>query len=215
MSWRSHPHRAPGIGPATLKAFAHPLRMRLYDELLDHGPATASQLARVLQESSGQTSYHLRQLERHGLIAEEKGHGSARERWWTAQPYSFGLEEVDEDVETRMAGSVIQQHVVRSRAQRLLAWIESQPTESREWVAAAVSDATTARMSAPELEELALAVADVLEEHRQRLLARRAAEEQGAAQPPADLRTVRVIMHAFPLPERSAGGDAASDQRQG
>lgn len=204
MATADHPHRAPGIGPATLKAFAHPLRMRLYDELQDHGPSTASQLARLLHESTGQTSYHLRQLEKHGLIAEKKGQGSARERWWTAQPYSFGLEEVETDVETRTAGSLIQQHVVRSRAQRLLAWIESQPTESPQWVAAAVSDATTARMSAPELEELARALTDVLEGHRQRLLARRAAEKEGSAQPPPDLRTVRVIVHAFPLPKRES-----------
>ncbi|MEU7461934.1 winged helix-turn-helix domain-containing protein, partial [Streptomyces griseofuscus] len=33
----------------------------------DHGPATASQLAERLGESSGATSYHLRQLADHGV----------------------------------------------------------------------------------------------------------------------------------------------------
>jgi DNA-binding transcriptional ArsR family regulator len=45
------------------------------------GPATASQLARRLGESSGATSYHLRALERAGLI-EEDDKRNGRERWW-------------------------------------------------------------------------------------------------------------------------------------
>ena len=52
----THRRRTP-LTPEALKAFAHPLRMALYAELAQRGPATASQLARALGESSGQTSY--------------------------------------------------------------------------------------------------------------------------------------------------------------
>ena len=45
-----------------LRALAHPLRNRLLGQLRLNGPATASQLGRVVGESSGSTSYHLRQL---------------------------------------------------------------------------------------------------------------------------------------------------------
>jgi DNA-binding transcriptional ArsR family regulator len=68
----------------SLRALAHPLRVRLLALLREDGPATASGLARRLGESSGATSYHLRQLARHGFVVEDAGRGATRERWWRA-----------------------------------------------------------------------------------------------------------------------------------
>jgi DNA-binding transcriptional ArsR family regulator len=67
-----------------LRALAHPLRLRLLGHLRLHGPATASGLGRAVGESSGATSYHLRQLAAHGFV-EEVEQGTARERWWRAR----------------------------------------------------------------------------------------------------------------------------------
>lgn len=52
--------------------------------LRSDGPATATELARILEESSGSTSYHLRQLERYGFVADAAQQPSGRERRWTA-----------------------------------------------------------------------------------------------------------------------------------
>jgi len=68
-----------------LRALAHPLRNRLLGLLRLNGPSTASSLARVVGESSGSTSYHLRQLAAYGFVDEVAGQGSARERWWRAR----------------------------------------------------------------------------------------------------------------------------------
>ncbi len=68
----------------TLKALTHPLRTRLLGELRRHGPATASELGRRLGESSGSTSYHLRQLERYGFVGDDAEQPSGRERRWRA-----------------------------------------------------------------------------------------------------------------------------------
>ncbi|MCW2633654.1 MAG: arsR1 [Blastococcus sp.] len=68
-----------------LRALAHPLRNRLLAQLRMNGPATASQLGRSVGESSGATSYHLRQLEGYGFVEEVEGQGTARERWWRAR----------------------------------------------------------------------------------------------------------------------------------
>lgn len=68
----------------TLKAISHPLRLSLLGHLRTHGPATASQLARALGESSGSTSYHLRQLERFGFVGDAAEQPSGRERRWQA-----------------------------------------------------------------------------------------------------------------------------------
>jgi DNA-binding transcriptional ArsR family regulator len=68
-----------------LRALAHPLRSRLLGRLRLDGPATASQLGRIFGESSGSTSYHLRQLAAYGFVEEVEGQGTARERWWRAR----------------------------------------------------------------------------------------------------------------------------------
>jgi DNA-binding transcriptional ArsR family regulator len=68
-----------------LRALAHPLRNRLLGQLRLNGPATASRLGRAVGESSGSTSYHLRQLEQYGFVEEVEGQGTARERWWRAR----------------------------------------------------------------------------------------------------------------------------------
>ena len=66
----------------TLKAVSHPLRMQLLGALRRIGPSTASELARELGESSGSTSYHLRQLERFGFVSDDDEQPSGRERRW-------------------------------------------------------------------------------------------------------------------------------------
>ena len=87
--------RHPGVDHVittdSLKSLAHPLRVRIYDELSAYGPLTASGLAERLGESSGSTSYHLRQLERTGLIREDTTRGKGRERWWERTPGSIAI----------------------------------------------------------------------------------------------------------------------------
>ncbi len=68
----------------TLRAVAHPLRVRLLAALRVDGPATASQLGRRFGESSGSTSYHLRQLARFGFVEEDPDQPNARDRRWRA-----------------------------------------------------------------------------------------------------------------------------------
>ncbi len=63
-----------------LKALTHPLRVQILAVLREETRATATTLAARLSETSGATSYHLRQLARRGLIEEVPAEG--RERWW-------------------------------------------------------------------------------------------------------------------------------------
>lgn len=69
---------------ATLKAVAHPLRMRLLGALRLDGPATASELARRFDESSGSTSYHLRELAKYGFVEPDAEQPNARDKRWRA-----------------------------------------------------------------------------------------------------------------------------------
>jgi len=71
--------------PAVLKAFSHPLRRRILTTLR-RGPASATTLAAELAVNTGATSYHLRELAKHGFVEEVPGVGHGRERWWRARP---------------------------------------------------------------------------------------------------------------------------------
>ncbi len=64
---------------------AHPERLRMLGLLRIEGPATATGLADRLGLNFGATSYHLRQLAKHGFIAEADDLGTKRERWWRAK----------------------------------------------------------------------------------------------------------------------------------
>ncbi|MCF2526698.1 ArsR/SmtB family transcription factor [Yinghuangia soli] len=70
---------------AALKTLAHPRRGRIIRHLAAHGPATSAALARALGLNTGATSYHLRELARHGFVEEIDRDGAhGRERWWQA-----------------------------------------------------------------------------------------------------------------------------------
>ena len=77
---------SPATTPVTMslrqvRATAHPLRLRML-EVLAEGPSTASKLAERLGESSGATSYHLRELAKSGLGVDDEESGHARHRGW-------------------------------------------------------------------------------------------------------------------------------------
>ncbi len=82
-----------------LRALAHPQRLRMLGMLRIDGPATATRLAERMGLNSGATSYHLRQLARHGFIEEDIERGNARDRWWKAahETTTFLEDETDED----------------------------------------------------------------------------------------------------------------------
>lgn len=68
----------------TLKALAHPRRQRILQHLGLQGPSTSAGLARELGLNTGATSYHLRELEKYGLVEDVPELARGRERWWRA-----------------------------------------------------------------------------------------------------------------------------------
>ena len=126
------------LGPHNLKALAHPLRIRLLGALRERGPATASTLGELLGESSGATSYHLRQLERFGFIEEDRSRGTARERWWRAchPSTSFDQASFEADPESRVLGREFLRLVAASAAHHAEAWLAGLDTLPEAWIGA-------------------------------------------------------------------------------
>lgn len=122
-----------------LRALAHPLRSRLLGRLRLDGPSTASQLGRAVGESSGATSYHLRQLEAYGFVEEVPGQGTARERWWRARHRMTSWQAAD--VVTQEGGAEVQDEMTRlqldQHARVLNAWRTQQGQLDPAWTAGA------------------------------------------------------------------------------
>ena len=123
--------------PQVLRALAHPLRSRLLGMLRLDGPSTSSRLAERVGESSGVTSYHLRQLEKFGLVAELPEQGTRRERWWQAQHLVTNWEpdELVDQPGGREANEQMQRMQVEVLGRELRAWLDTE--QPREWPAAA------------------------------------------------------------------------------
>src|SRR5688500_9678439 len=114
------------LDASSLKALAHPLRLRLLGLLRVEGPATATQLAERVGESSGSTSYHLRQLARHGFVEDDPQRGNARERWWRAthQMTSWESGEFRDDPATADAEAILHTTLLQTQSRRLQQWAD-------------------------------------------------------------------------------------------
>ena len=202
------PAREPmSVDPSALKALAHPLRVRMYDHLADHGPATASQLAERVGESSGTTSYHLRLLAKHGFIEEDPDRGNRRDRYWRARGFNLEAATMRDDPQAMADLRVAAQELWRGYARQIETWFRTAEAWGPEWTAASASSMTRFHATTEELAELRDELIRVV---------RRFAEPRVDRDPPEGSVKVSVQLHLFPLatpednPPEGSANDAAS-----
>ncbi|MGW3386588.1 ArsR/SmtB family transcription factor [Streptomyces cinereoruber] len=181
------------LDPRSLRGLAHPLRIQLLRALRHHGSATASQLAERLGESSGATSYHLRQLAAHGFVEDDPERGKGRERWWKAVAGGTAFDESlyrNEDPEVRGAVDVYMHEIANIHTQELNTYLGTREDWGQKWLGSADMSDFTLRLPPAKLRELGEKVHALMEEYR-------TAPEQDAP----DAERVRVHLHAFPQRE--------------
>jgi DNA-binding transcriptional ArsR family regulator len=189
--------RHPGIDHVlpseSLKSLAHPLRVRIYDELSSYGPMTASGLAERLGESSGATSYHLRQLERAGLVREDESRGKGRERWWERRPGSIAIPDARElppGSSERLAVRFLEEEWYRTREQNVREFMaEGDSVFGPEWLDIATSDTINLRLTPDQLQALVTDIDLVLAKYI----------EAYKKTPTPGSRPVQIHVNAFPL----------------
>jgi DNA-binding transcriptional ArsR family regulator len=175
---------------AMLRALTHPLRTRLLGALRADGPATASELGRRFNESSGATSYHLRQLARYGFVVEDEEQPSRREKRWRAAHglSSWDVADFMGDPASRSALRVLDRERIRWMVDRLQEWYAERPDWPREWISAAQDSDITVRMRAEDLAELSRELWEVAARYAER------------GRPTGDVEAEQVVvyLHAFP-----------------
>lgn len=172
----------------SLRGLAHPLRIRLLGALRQDGPATASQLAERLGESSGATSYHLRQLAAHGFVEDAPEHGKGRERWWQAAHDGTRFDETlvfSEDPTTRGAAEVFLAEILKIHTQEMGNWLGQAHNWSVDWRRGSDLSDFTLQLTPGQSHELIFKIHDLINSYRDLPL------EEG-------METVRLHTHAFP-----------------
>jgi DNA-binding transcriptional ArsR family regulator len=171
----------------TLKGIAHPLRVRLLDLLREDGPSTATRLAERTGQSSGATSYHLRQLAAYGFVVEE-ARGSGRERWWRAAHRGTTLNS-DDARESPAEAEAYLRVVAAEYADRVDRWLSEVPTMPREWDDGMALNSYRLRLTATEAARLVAQFEEVV-----------AAYPRADPEVEAPPDTERVVVHFEVMP---------------
>jgi predicted ArsR family transcriptional regulator len=178
--------------PEALRALSHPVRLRILGVLRVDGPATASGLADRLGESSGTTSYHLRQLAAR-LRGRRPGPGNGRERWWRAAHQSTRTgDDLEDSAAGREAADAFGQAVAVVHTETLQRAAKQRSVLSPEWRAASSLSDWTLRLTPARARELTAALAAVVEGW-----AEADGEDRDGRNEVADFL---VQVHAFPRP---------------
>ena len=179
--------------PKALRAMAHPVRIELVGLLRVHGPMTATKAAELLGESTGTTSFHLRQLAKYGLV-EDAGGGRGRERPWRATTMFTGWPDVADDPELAAAGGLLRSVIAERYFEWVLRWLEVRDSEPPEWQRAAQFGDTFLYLTSEELEALDHELQTMMDRFLDRL-------ERPELRPPG-ARRVAYLHLVFPDPLR-------------
>lgn len=184
----------------SLRALAHPTRLKLVGLLRLRGPMTATQAARELGETPQRCTFHLGQLAKHGLV-EEAGGGRGRERPWRATASSTSWPNVAAGPDAAVAAQMLEAVLAEQHFEAVLAYIDGKHELPEEWQQAAQFNDAALYLTAGEVEELGRRVWALLEQFTVRN------DDPGLR--PDGARLVTFLNLAFPRPQpRSAGGSA-------
>jgi DNA-binding transcriptional ArsR family regulator len=176
-----------------LKALAHPVRTKMLGLLRLDGPATATQLAQQLGLNSGATSYHLRQLEQHGLVVEDHARGNNRDRWWRAAHEGTTTRRTQDDDEARQVMGAYVQAVQVAHLDQLTAAFQERNELPEPWSEIAVDSDWVMWLSPDQ----ARTVVDRLHHILAEVVAGTPADKASAA---PDAEQFMFQLHGFPRP---------------
>jgi DNA-binding transcriptional ArsR family regulator len=182
--------------PRTIRALAHPARLAILDALSTGRELTATECAELTGLSPSATAYHLKFLERYGMVETAPHRADRRERPWRT---TGRRTEVDIDVSTPERASAAAALVgALIDATRVIAveFTEGDHDEPEEW-RDAVLDNSDLWLAPDEFKRISKELAAVLEPYQGRRPDAR----------PAGSRQVKVMTIVVPHRRRPDGGD--------
>lgn len=180
--------------PRAMRALAHEARLAIIDALdSDATELTASELAGRVGISPSALSYHLRVLERFGIVRRAAPRDDGRERPWVRVAEGIVI-----DAPGSTAGfsaqSTLISHVLHSVQEHWDDWIRVEPDEPEAWHDSATMARSRLWLTAEETAGLVATLDEALADYRGR---------RGPETRPAGAREVELVTMAIPRPDAS------------
>jgi DNA-binding transcriptional ArsR family regulator len=105
--------------PRAIRALAHPARQRVIDELYNGKVLTATECAELAGLTPSAMSYHLRALERWGILERAEASADGRERPWRAPAASLMISS-----QSSQTGRLASQAIMRTSMDRVIEQFE-------------------------------------------------------------------------------------------
>jgi DNA-binding transcriptional ArsR family regulator len=182
--------------PQALRAMAHPLRLKLLEELALHGPATATELAERVGDSAPNCSWHLRQLAKYGFVEDSPG-GHGRQRPWRFVPQGNRWGSSRDSAELAHAGDAVMEVLVDREVGELRAWQAHRRSEPAVWQDAAFGNQAVTWLTAEELEAVGSEIHQIVTRHMDRIT--------DPSQRPEGARPIRLVAWGIPATEQASG----------
>ena len=180
--------------PLAMRAFAHPVRIKLMEALRREGPLTATRAAELLDDSPGNMSWHLQTLAKYGFV-EEAGGGPGRSRPWQLVSVVHSFDTDFGDPQSSAASEALERNVLEHALAGLRQWWGQRPSYPSDWRAAAFTAVAATYLTADETEQLSNDIGQLMRPYRDR----------SRQQRPSGALPVNVVAFAHPLPPTPSG----------
>ena len=187
--------------PRAIKALAHPARLAVIDELFAGRRLTATECGEIAGLSASAMSYHLRALEKWGIVRRSEATDDGRERPWEAAGNRLMVDSAEPRASAAGEAILVARLFDRQRADAL-AWISSQDEAGAEWYDSVTFSSGLLWLSHEEAKQLSDGISAVVAGMPRR----------SAAEAPPGARPVRASFSVVPVPtagDRPEDGDRA------
>lgn len=182
--------------PVVLRAFAHPLRLRLHRLLIREGRCSAAYAARELEISQALASHHLHQLAKYGFAEQVEGRDNRERPWQPLSPSTtwLGADTTDEGAS---AADLLEQTLVEQGVSNFLSWQQRRrEADQAPWHDKSGLDQSLLYLTPDELAALGEAI---------EALYRPYLERRPEPSPDGDTCPIELTVLAVPLPPTSSG----------
>ena len=173
--------------PRAIKALAHPARLAVLDALFEGGQLTATECAELAGLSPSAMSYHLRALEKWGIVERADASDDGRERPWRAAGGGLRIESAEPSV-SALAESTVVTRLLDQTRRDVLGWVSSAERDQPPWRDITTVASGTRWMTDHEAEHLAKEFDELLDRYRR----------TSASDRPAGAHRVRVSFVMVP-----------------
>jgi DNA-binding transcriptional ArsR family regulator len=185
--------------PRAIRALAHPARLAVIDELYSGRELTATECAEIAGLSPSAMSYHLRSLEKVGIVERAESTGDGRERPWRAAGSYLQVDSTTGGAGELAASAALGSTVLRRTVELFDNYLARRSGEPPEWLDAVEASYGQVWLTAEEAKQIGQQWLDLVANYRGR---------KDSANRPPTARRMRMAVMLFPSnpPEPTSDG---------